>query len=173
MFYKQTTKYIIALSALCILDANSAESFDNTQTESANVVFQQSSSPLSLTITPYEGLTAGKRADYYPVADFTVGSVNPGVKFGVRWSENFPGQSADLLVATVQGKNDPTHIQKFVFRTPTNFSGYATEDMSQIYFFPSGMNNVQQWSAQISADNNSDTKADVYPLSVDAAVYHP
>lgn len=162
---KSIVSAIITLSAFT--GAAQAESFDSMTSATANIIFTQPVSPLSLSITPASGNLAGVVKSQYQVATYKLTSTLSS-RIGVRFSPSAgtPGSSENIMTFT--GKNNSTNKASLEIIAPSG-SSIVVDNNS----FWVSKTNVSDFSGTIKTHGSQTIKPDTYPISMDAVVYTP
>ncbi|PXW51494.1 hypothetical protein DFO55_11866 [Grimontella sp. AG753] len=172
---KKLLSVVVGCIAFGLVGTASSAEFVDKVTATADLGFSESSSPLTMTITPAENLMAGDFAVSSNLASISITrpGTSPSTRLGIRWTPGVPSQqvqSSNYRWAQVSGKNNANNkiMASLWFTTPT---GTAVTDPDGNYFTTTTA--VSNLNATINTGTAQTINADVYPVSVDAAIYIP
>ncbi|MDR7019092.1 hypothetical protein [Aeromonas salmonicida] len=166
-FFKNV--FFAATSVFLFTGNSYADSFSDLTSANADITFTQPTSPLTLTIQP-DNLNAGLLNDLTEVATYTLTNTNTDARVAVRFTPTAGTPNSNVNKMTFSGRNDPSNKLNLQILAP---SGSFITDENGFTFWTYNGSGSENLGGRIAASGSQTVHADVYNVSMDAAIYNP
>lgn len=172
------SKLNIAMAALAFVSisgvSHAAPAVSDISTQTVEVQVTANTAPITFELSPVRGLAVGHYVAYTPLLDWVIKLANTSAMPGIRWTPDVVSQTIDSTgqSATIAGKNNPDN--KLVMNISSHQLNWEMFDVGGEKWYTDEANSgYGRQTGVLETIGSGEFVADIYPVSLDAAVYNP